>query len=508
MTGLPSPSRSRVVIIGFSRFHHLVDLPAVSNNVADLAATISDPELCGIPVANCSIVSDDPHGGVTSVHDVIEAVRRASNEVGPDGLLLVYYAGHGLLDSDHGRLHLAVTGSELGEEDAGAVAYESVRRRVWQSKAAHKLVILDCCYAGRALLGEMSGTGLGEDVDIDQSVIIAATSRNLVALAPPGARHTAFTGELLAVLNNGVAHGPQILDAHTIWREVRRAQIAKGLPRPEFRSRNAAGDIPLVRNAWSSRPYRGSAAVLRDASQPAPTKRRHAIAGAFAGLSAIAVISVVLAHWGAPEQPDDFAASAPPAATWPTSVGPATTGSAATGPATTGPATAGATTTRPAKNRPTSTGPAKAGPADTGPANSNVTEPTGGACSDSEISVAAIPATTQVKRGMPLDIRLTIKNIGTRACSREVGADPMEVYLASGPDLLWSSDTCSTAKGSDDRDFLPGEEVEYGINWNGRESTSCAGGVASGTAPPPGRADLRGRLAALVGNPVTVTIVS
>jgi hypothetical protein len=137
-----------------------------------------------------------------------------------------------------------------------------------------------------------------------------------------------------------------------------------------------------------------------------------------------------------------------------------------------------------------------------------VTEPTGGACSDSEISVAAIPATTQVKRGMPLDIRLTIKNIGTRACSREVGADPMEVYLASGPDLLWSSDTCSTAKGSDDRDFLPGEEVEYGINWNGRESTSCAGGVASGTAPPPGRADLRGRLAALVGNPVTVTIVS
>jgi hypothetical protein len=508
MTGLPSPHRSRVVIIGFSRFRHLTDLPAVSNNVADLAATVSDPELCGIPAANCSIVSDDPRGGATSVQDVIEAVRRAADEVGPDGLLLVYYAGHGLVDSDHGRLHLAVTGSELGEEDAGAVAYESVRRRVWQSRAAHKLVILDCCYAGRALLGEMSGTGLGEDVDIDQSVIIAATSRNLIALAPPGARHTAFTGELLAVLNNGVAHGPPVLDAHTIWREVRRSQIAKGLPRPEFRSRNAAGDIPLVRNAWSSRPDRSSTAVLRDASQPASTKRWYAITGAIAALGTIAVLSVVRDHWGAADQPDDSAASAPPAATWPTSVRSAATAPATTEPATTEPATTRATTTRPTKNLPTTTGTAKAGTADTGPAKSNVAKAAGGPCSDFDISVAAIPATTQVKRGMPLDVRLTIKNVGTRACSRDVGAGATEVYLTSGPEKLWSSDTCSTAKGSNDRDLLPGQEVEYRISWNGRESTSCAGGVASGTAPPPGRADLRGRLGTIVSTPVTVTIVS
>jgi hypothetical protein len=137
-----------------------------------------------------------------------------------------------------------------------------------------------------------------------------------------------------------------------------------------------------------------------------------------------------------------------------------------------------------------------------------VAEPTGGPCADYDLSIAAIPATTQVKRGVPLDIRFTIKNVGPRACSREVGADPMEVYLASGTENLWSSDTCSTSTGSNDREFLPGQEVEYRISWNGRESTSCAGGFASGTAPPVGRADLRGRLGTLVSNPVAVTIVS
>jgi hypothetical protein len=74
----------------------------------------------------------------------------------------------------------------------------------------------------------MSGAGRAEDVEIEQTVIIAATSRNLVALAPVGARHTAFTGELLRVLTQGVAGAPPVVDAQTIWREVRRAQVANG----------------------------------------------------------------------------------------------------------------------------------------------------------------------------------------------------------------------------------------------------------------------------------------
>lgn len=447
MTGLPSPGRSRVVIIGFGRYRHLPDLPAIANNVADLAAALGDPRLWGIPPENCSIVSD--RDGAASVPDVIEAVRRAARDVAADGLLLIYYAGHGLIDSSGGRLHLAVPGSERDEEDATAVAYESVRRRVWQSRAAHKLVILDCCYAGRALLGEMSGGGLGEDVEIDRSVIIAATSRNLVALAPRGARHTAFTGELLAVLDNGVPEGPPVLDAVTIWREVLRTQTAKGLPRPEFRSRNAAGDIPLVRNAWST-----SAPPPAKHAEPGHRKRWGALAAAAV---AVAAFGVLLPQWWPEDKPERSTATTPT--------------SSATSPPTV------------------------------------VDKIAGDTCSDSEMSLSTIPAATRVKRGATLEVRLKIANKSARTCARDVGAGAQEIYLSSGATTYWSTDQCSPAKDRDDRAFGPGVEHMYKVTWNGQMSTACSGGSPAGPGPVPGDYEMRSRLGTLTSSPITVTIL-
>ncbi|WP_433827561.1 adhesin [Actinoplanes sp. CA-015351] len=132
----------------------------------------------------------------------------------------------------------------------------------------------------------------------------------------------------------------------------------------------------------------------------------------------------------------------------------------------------------------------------------------GGACADSEISVTPIPAKTTVKRGVPLEIRLKIKNIGTRTCTRDVGAEPQELYVEQGAQKFWSSDKCSAATGGDVRAFAPGAEREYMVTWNGRESSQCANNVASGPIPPAGDYELRGRLGQLISAPVVVTIAA
>ncbi|MEU8237280.1 adhesin [Actinoplanes missouriensis] len=132
----------------------------------------------------------------------------------------------------------------------------------------------------------------------------------------------------------------------------------------------------------------------------------------------------------------------------------------------------------------------------------------GGACTDAEMSVTPVPVKTSVKRGVPLEVRLKIKNIGTRTCTRDVGADPQELYLEQGAQKFWSSDKCSTAKGSDIRAFAPGAEREYMVTWNGRQSTQCANNVPAGPIPPAGDYELRGRLGAVVSAPVVVTIVA
>jgi hypothetical protein len=138
----------------------------------------------------------------------------------------------------------------------------------------------------------------------------------------------------------------------------------------------------------------------------------------------------------------------------------------------------------------------------------NVAVPQDGSCADTEIAVTPIPADTTIRRGTPVDIRLKIKNIGTRTCNRDVGPDAQELYLEQGAQKFWSSDPCSTAKGNDVKSFAPGVEREYRITWNGRQSSQCANSQPSGPAPAAGQYELRGRLSQVISKPVTVSVIS
>ena len=140
--------------------------------------------------------------------------------------------------------------------------------------------------------------------------------------------------------------------------------------------------------------------------------------------------------------------------------------------------------------------------------NATANAPGDGSCADSEIALTPVPSATTLKRGATIEIQLKIKNNSARTCARDVGADPQELYLDQGARKYWSSDTCSTAKGSDVRQLQPGEELSYKVTWNGRQSSSCAGGSASGPNPPPGQFQLRGRLGSLYSQPVAITIAA
>jgi hypothetical protein len=140
--------------------------------------------------------------------------------------------------------------------------------------------------------------------------------------------------------------------------------------------------------------------------------------------------------------------------------------------------------------------------------DANVTAANARTCGDAELSVTPVPASASVNRGTQVTIRLRIKNIGTRKCNRDVGADPQEIYLDQGARKYWSSDTCSGARNSNVLAFAPGAQREYSVTWNGRQSSKCAGGLAAGPAPIPGQYEIRGRLGTKVSDPVILTIVA
>jgi hypothetical protein len=131
---------------------------------------------------------------------------------------------------------------------------------------------------------------------------------------------------------------------------------------------------------------------------------------------------------------------------------------------------------------------------------------TGETCTDGELTVVSAAESTSVRQGYPVKFFIRIKNISTRTCVRDVGAQMQELFLEQGGTKQWSSDACGDQGGTADvRQFPPNHEREYYLVWEGK---STAKGC---TAPPlmqTGTYQLRGRLGNKISEPVTVTVTA
>ncbi|WP_050514957.1 esterase-like activity of phytase family protein [Streptomyces rimosus] len=282
-----NPAESACVIVGVDSYTSLPQLPAVRNNLKALRAALTDRTIGGMPKRNCRVVLN-PRTITAALRPVEQAVHTAKDT------LIVYYAGHGFLDSKQEGLYLTLPGTEAGKLHSG-IPYAWLRSVLGtRTPPRLRIVILDCCYSGSVIKGMSAGTMAGgamstaaatqlassrlgealfEGMDSMEGVsyLLTSTPWNVEALAPEGEEYTAFTGEFLRVLWDGVP-GPQGgsratdaapsgpgeppdangVDTHltleAIYREVRRALRAKNRPLPQQQSQNSIEKLPFVRN--------------------------------------------------------------------------------------------------------------------------------------------------------------------------------------------------------------------------------------------------------------------
>ncbi len=170
------------------------------------------------------------------------------------------------------------------------------------------------------------------------------------------------------------------------------------------------------------------------------------------------------------------------------------------------------TTTHPSTNRPT-TSPPTPKPTTPAPTPTPFSLPNPGAngpCADDEISLTATASPSSVKAGQVSSFTLTVRNISTRSCARDVGGEPQELKLldATGR-VAWSSDDCSTNHSHDVRQLASGQSIPFTLTWDGLRSESGTGAATCGSTAvkvDPGSYQLIARLDEKLSAPVAVNI--
>jgi formylglycine-generating enzyme required for sulfatase activity len=255
---------SRIVLVGTTICSldktNLPSLPHVERNIDYLAGLFANPDIVGLPPESIVRILDREEASA-----LLTAIAVAAAEA--TDTLMVYYAGHGLYGDQNSPLYL-VSKHTVSAIKFSAVKITDVKYAMHQSPARKRILILDCCYSGRAFAGGM-GTMTDEmtsAIELEGTFGIAAVPGDHKALAPPEHRLTKFTQTLVNVLEYGIPGKARVLTLGAIFGEVK-AREGRGasMPLPEaidwkegasFKfSKNPAARrrAPLSRSEWATR---------------------------------------------------------------------------------------------------------------------------------------------------------------------------------------------------------------------------------------------------------------
>lgn len=201
----PDKAESRVLLVGAGRFDSplLSDIPSVVKGLTAVRLALTDPQtgvFSGDP-SNCRVLPDPARQS-----EFFDAFFASSAEA--SDVLLVYYAGHGLLDQA-GYLHLAVAESKPRQPVGNSVEFDKVKRRLETCPARLRILILDCCYSGQAVGRQAVSPAMDDatqavaqivDTDASGMYVLTSADREKESRYVPDEPYTVFTGALLRAL--------------------------------------------------------------------------------------------------------------------------------------------------------------------------------------------------------------------------------------------------------------------------------------------------------------------
>jgi hypothetical protein len=250
------PNGTHIVLIGNTTCVHdtenLPDLPSVKNNVEALQRIFEAENIVGLDSA-CIETILDPQSSSQLLTRLSKTARKTTDT------LLVYYAGHGIKSASLDGLFLATV--ETTQEDChlNGAEFNRIRQIIYDSPAAKKILIFDCCYSGEITKDEMGGAPLSvvaNSIQIKGTYSIASAPRNSLAYASPHDKYTAFSNELIHVLEDGIEDNVEFLTLDKVYEAVKsRVATNPKLPPPQRKVALDVNEFVIARNlGWAPNP--------------------------------------------------------------------------------------------------------------------------------------------------------------------------------------------------------------------------------------------------------------
>jgi len=232
------PKNTQAILIGASEFdfannEYFQNLPNVKTNLLKLRQLLID--VVHIDKNKIALKLDkDNSSEITS--EIIGIIPNASDTI------IVYYAGHGIPHLKN--LYLATKKTQPDEpEFTGAMESKHLVDLVIKKAKAKKLIfIIDCCFSARAKEGVDSK---GKQVFF---ITAAPSTQAAKDESPEDANYTAFTHELLVILEQGIDNAGDFLTFQEIANHLSKQLKEKGLPEPQLSTHGSPDKLGICKN--------------------------------------------------------------------------------------------------------------------------------------------------------------------------------------------------------------------------------------------------------------------
>jgi hypothetical protein len=238
--------RRIAILIGWDNYEHLPKLRTPLRDIAAMEQLLSDPAIGFFSEVTVFREGEEAHAILSSIETLI------TEEAGPQDLILIYFSGHGKLDT-LGHLYLATKRTKDSALDSTSIDIDRIRKYLDRGRSQSAVLVLDCCYSGAvkhafakgaitdALNQQAMSSGLSiltSSTEFQESFELAEDDQSL------------FTKMLVDGISTGYADADNdgLITVDDAFTYAQNAVRGTGIQQPTRMNLNVTGHCVLARN--------------------------------------------------------------------------------------------------------------------------------------------------------------------------------------------------------------------------------------------------------------------